>query len=1053
MEGRKMRRVILNLCVSLFLALGLLAVALALVSASTTAAPNTITPIYDIQYTTDPSGDSPLAGQIVTTTGIVHAVYPGYGFCIADAPGPWHSIYVYYPSGAVPQVGDEVRVQGTVQEYYGLTELADYATYTSTSSGNTVHAPSVVTATQIQYNSSASEPYESVFVEVRDIKVTAVADDHGIWTFTDASGGSSKADDWAYHLEPNVGDQYSVLRGALIYDWDEFKVMPRSANDIILSAYVGVQKDASTRVSPGTLFTYTITVENALGFTLNDVVITDAVPANTTFAYALDGGGESGGVVSWTVSSLPDTGSTIARFAVTATSSITTVINADYAVVASNYTTPTAGAPIVTFVDTELAIHRIQGASHVSPLVDREVEGVRGIVTAKRYDGFYMQDPNPDGDIATSEAIFVHTGGAPPVNVGDGVSVTGTILEYGSGSGLSVTRIGNSPNVTIQSNGNVLPTATIIGTSGRIPPDVVIDDDTMAEFDPTIDGIDFYESLEGMLVQINDAVAVGPTWSGQIPVVGDGGANATFLSPRGGIVIQQNDYNPERIIIDDTIVSAEPTVNTGASFAGPITGVIDYSSSNFKLLNTAPLPAAAGGVISETTTAPTAIQLRVASFNVYNLDPGDSAARFAGLAGQIANNLKSPDIIALEEIQDNSGPTDDGTVDANVTYNTLIAAIRAAGGPIYEFRDISPQDGKDGGQSGGNIRVGFLFRPDRVSFIDRPGGDATTAVAVTMGATGPELSVSPGRIEPTNQAFTDGRKSLAGEFSFNGRKLFVVANHFKSKLGDDPLFGRNQPPAFPTEVQRKQQAQVVNTFVDDILALDPNANVIVLGDMNDFQFSESISDTLAADALTNLMHTLPITEQYTYVYEGNAQVLDHILVSENLYENSLVDFDVVHVNAEFASSSLRPSDHDPVVATFQFLSVEKEVAPTTGVSPGSFVTYTVTLANNGTGVATGLVMTDTLPPEIDFGGWVYAGSALPPGPNDREIVWGPWTVESGETIEYIFTATLKTGSLYFGIPVTNTVEFVSTNAGSGRYEATFNSASHVYLPLVTRSFY
>ena len=178
-----------------------------------------------------------------------------------------------------------------------------------------------------------------------------------------------------------------------------------------------------------------------------------------------------------------------------------------------------------------------------------------------------------------------------------------------------------------------------------------------------------------------------------------------------------------------------------------------------------------------------------------------------------------------------------------------------------------------------------------------------------------ELAISPGRIDPTNPAFDDSRKPLVGEFVFYGQKLFVVVNHFNSKSDDDPLFGWRQPPICSTEVQRNQQAQVVNDFVDGILALDANANLIVLGDLNDFQFSPAVSETLAADVLVNLMWTLPITEQYTYVYNGNSQVLDHILVSDNLSDNATIEFDIVHTNAEFAYSAQRPSDHDPVVAT------------------------------------------------------------------------------------------------------------------------------------------
>ena len=103
----------------------------------------------------------------------------------------------------------------------------------------------------------------------------------------------------------------------------------------------------------------------------------------------------------------------------------------------------------------------------------------------------------------------------------------------------------------------------------------------------------------------------------------------------------------------------------------------------------------------------------------------------------IVNNLAAPDIVGLEEIQDNDGATNDSVVDANVTLDRLVAAIAAAGGPAYSYRQINPVDDQDGGQPGGNIRVGFIFRTDRgLAFIDRPGGDSTTPVAVVAGPNG-----------------------------------------------------------------------------------------------------------------------------------------------------------------------------------------------------------------------------------------------------------------------------------------------------------------------------
>jgi predicted extracellular nuclease len=310
--------------------------------------------------------------------------------------------------------------------------------------------------------------------------------------------------------------------------------------------------------------------------------------------------------------------------------------------------------------------------------------------------------------------------------------------------------------------------------------------------------------------------------------------------------------------------------------------------------------------------------LAIASYNVSNLSPGDEPARFAAVASQIVNNLAAPDIITLQGIQDNSGPTNDGTVSASDTYQALIEAITAAGGPTYDFREIAPEDLQDGGEPGANPRVGFLFRPDRVTFVDRGNATATEATSVTLGATGLELSLSPGRIDPTNSAFTDTSKSLVGEFLFNGQKIFVINNHFNSRQDDDPLFGSVQPPVRHSEIQRTQSAQVINDFVDDILSQDTETRLIVLGDLNDFPFSQPISDTLTAGVLTNLAGSLPAGDQYTFILDGNSQMLDYILVSGSLNQ-VLAGFDVVHTNAEF-SVNTRPGDHDPILARFSLPS-------------------------------------------------------------------------------------------------------------------------------------
>ena len=566
-------------------------------------------------------------------------------------------------------------------------------------------------------------------------------------------------------------------------------------------------------------------------------------------------------------------------------------------------------------------IHDIQGAAHISPLNGQTFGNVPGIVTARRTNGFNLQDPNPDSDPATSEGIFVFTSSAPTsVTVGDAVRVKATVSEFRPGgattANLTTTELA-SPTITVLSHGNALPAATVIGLGGRMPPTSVIEDDassgnveTSGVFDPASDGLDFYESLEGMRVQINDPVIVGPTNSfNEIPVLPDNGSWAGPRTARGGILYSYADGNPERIVVDDAIVSIPGGLNVGDHFAGFVTGVMDYNFGLFMVELTQTPVRVPGLLAKETTADPTVNELTVATFNVQNLDPGDGTAKFNTLAGLIVNNMKSPDLIAVEEVQDNNGATDNGVVDPSVTIGNLITAISTAGGPTYGYRQINPVNDQDGGEPGGNIRQIFLFRTDRgLSFVDRLGGDSTTATTVTSVGGTAQLSFSPGRIDPTNAAWNSSRKPLAAEFLFNGQRLYVVANHFNSKGGDQPLTGRFQPPVRSSEVQRHQQATIEADFVQQIRAIDPNANVVVLGDLNDFEFSDTIH-ILEAAGLTDLYDTVPLAERYSYVFEGNSQTLDHILVSGSLLNRSTLD--VVHVNAEFADQA---SDHDPSVA-------------------------------------------------------------------------------------------------------------------------------------------
>jgi predicted extracellular nuclease len=587
----------------------------------------------------------------------------------------------------------------------------------------------------------------------------------------------------------------------------------------------------------------------------------------------------------------------------------------EFEAVAPSPKTLTSAPPEPDPVDAR--IHQIQGAAHLSPMSGVRVRNVPGVVTAKSTTGFWFQDTEPDTDPATSEGLFVFTRTAPSVAVGDSVVVEGRVAEFrpgGSGGtdNLTTTEL-TDPVVTVTGTAAV-PAPTLVGPGGRVPPSTVIDDDstgdveTTGTYQPATDGLDFWESLEGMWLGMDEPSVTGPTSSfGELSVVA---ADASVRTIRGGIVLQEDDNNPERVLLDD-VLAPIPAAKTGDKLAGVVTGVLDYSFGNFKYLVTQTPTVVDGKIEREKTTPSSVLQASVATFNVENLDPSDGPAKFDGLAQAVVENLASPDILALEEVQDNDGATNSGTTSADLTLNMLTAAIRAAGGPKYDWRQIDPVNNAEGGEPGGNIRVAFLYRTDRpVRFVDRPGGGPTTATTVETIDGEVQLSASPGRIDPANPAWEAARVPLVGEFTWRGQSLFVVANHFSSKGGDDPLWGRTQPPVRSSEPKRHQQAAAVRGFVDQILTRDSAANVIVLGDLNDFDFSETADIVVGTGPteLIDLPRTLNDSERYSYVFEGNSQVLDHILVSKNLLPAS--SYDIVHMNSEFPDQI---SDHDPQV--------------------------------------------------------------------------------------------------------------------------------------------
>ena len=590
--------------------------------------------------------------------------------------------------------------------------------------------------------------------------------------------------------------------------------------------------------------------------------------------------------------------------------------------------TPGAGNGFQTFgprpAPEALTISQIQGAGHTSAYLGRLVvtEGVVTAVDTNGARGFWVQSVVGDGDDATSDAVFVFTGSAPTVAVGQVVKVEGIVEEFRGGEGsLPVTEI-IMPTVTPTGATAPLPAAVVLGAGGRPVPTEQIDDDSFAVFDPANDAIDFFESLEGMRVTVPDAQAVAITRTNSSGastwVVADGGAGATGMNARDGITISPGDYNPEHIqvFVDNGIVGGPPFRYATGEDLGDVTGVMGYFGGQYQVLATGQTadpvdpanPGAPRGPGSETTTLQgDGAHLEVASYNVANLytlplgpNPTDAQLaayaaldpKFEALAADIVENLGSPDIISLIEMQDGN----DGTLSAAETAERLIQEIIEAGGPTYVYVEVAPTTpDSTGGAPGGNIRNGFLYNPERVEYVEG------SAVLLPD----PEPHSGEGSGDSTD-AFSNSRMPLAAEFEFHGETVTVISVHNYARIGSDETFGANQPPEDAGDQRRIEQTAAINAW----LAANPDAQVIVVGDFNGFYWEGAQTQLTTQGGLTNLTFQLPPEERYTYVYAGNSQQLDHMFVSSTLADGTTA-FDIVHLNTGVLDYT--PSDHDAVM--------------------------------------------------------------------------------------------------------------------------------------------
>jgi predicted extracellular nuclease len=195
-----------------------------------TVTPNDYVSIYDIQYTTAMSGDSPYIGQTVETSGFVTATYES-GYFLQNGVGPWTGIHVFNNSN-MPQIGDSISITGNVVEYFNLTQITGVTTFINHSSGNPLPMAEEITSAQ-----SKTEPYEGVLVKVMNAECTDANSGFGMWKIN-SDADSSKVHSLFYAYTPTLGAAYNIT-GVINYSFEEFRVCPRNIDDIeVLNANV-----------------------------------------------------------------------------------------------------------------------------------------------------------------------------------------------------------------------------------------------------------------------------------------------------------------------------------------------------------------------------------------------------------------------------------------------------------------------------------------------------------------------------------------------------------------------------------------------------------------------------------------------------------------------------------------------------------------------------------------------------------------------------------------------------------------------------------------------
>ncbi|MBS1797025.1 MAG: hypothetical protein JSS81_24575 [Acidobacteria bacterium] len=596
----------------------------------------------------------------------------------------------------------------------------------------------------------------------------------------------------------------------------------------------------------------------------------------------------------------------------------------------------------------------IQGEKNTSPYNGESVR-VSGIVTARTRTGFFLQTPDDkvDANPNTSEGVFVYTKSEPPgeATIGNAVTLTGTVTEFtpkADPESLPITEISffkGKDFITVDSKGNALPKPIVL---------------TIDDFKPN--KIDELEKYEGMRVTVAEMTVVAPTGGRVDEKTGSADSDGTFYGVVKGVPrpfrepgfdvydyimmsdkdkdkmkketpkIALFDHNPERLRVESTAqLGAQPIDVTTFTEIKNLTGVVNYSYRAYSIL----VDADSKPIVSNLWKAaplppPTERQFSIASANLERFfDDADDPSnpnepiitsegferRLKKVSLAVREYLQTPDVLAVVEME--SLPV------LKKLAERINKDAEASGKPNPKYEAYLVE-----GNDFGGIDSGFLVKSTRVEVLETKqfGKDEKFENPVSK-----------------NEAFLNDRPPFLLRAAIKDPKtgqpfeFAVIVNHLKS------LRGYNDDKEAPfVRTKKKLQAEFLAKYVNERLKANPNERLALVGDFNAFQFNDGITDVVntikgtpaAKDAvlypsddlvnpdLIDLVDLIKPAQMYSYSFDGNAQVLDHFLVTPAL-KTRIAGFGYARVNADFPEAYRndpnrveRFSDHDSEVAYF-----------------------------------------------------------------------------------------------------------------------------------------